>query len=98
MLLELVSGLLRGASAFNVDELIPLALLFYDYLTTFPGEVRRIWSRGHVGITLLYAGTRYGALAARLIFVLAQTSWKGQNYLVRSFIASVSLALLIESR
>ncbi|KAM5543477.1 hypothetical protein V8D89_002728 [Ganoderma adspersum] len=56
-------------------------LLFYDYLITFPREIRQIWSRGHVGITLLYAGTRYSALAARLILILAQTSWKGQNYL-----------------
>ncbi|KAI1794305.1 hypothetical protein LXA43DRAFT_134220 [Ganoderma leucocontextum] len=48
-----------------------LALLFYGFLITLHREVRRIWSRGHVGITLLYAGTRYSAVVARLISTLA---------------------------
>ncbi|KAJ8579454.1 hypothetical protein M405DRAFT_706794, partial [Rhizopogon salebrosus TDB-379] len=47
-----------------------LALLYYDYVLTFPAEVKHIWSRRITVSTLLYICCRY-ALLANLLYLFA---------------------------
>lgn len=68
------------------------ALLLYDCLITFHEEVRHIWSRGRVGVTVLHAATRYSSLVNRLVIVLTLSRWREQSFKVR--ISSILLKCL----
>lgn len=47
------------------------ALLYFDFVITFPQEVQRIWSRRFSGATIVYLLTRYSALFERIIFLVS---------------------------
>ncbi|KAM5537836.1 hypothetical protein V8D89_008478 [Ganoderma adspersum] len=46
------------------------ALLWFDFVLTFPTEVRRIWGHGFTSATLVYLFTRYPAIVDRVLVIL----------------------------
>lgn len=55
----------RGNAFFNT-VLLPLVMLYYDYLLTFEGEVRFFWKRKINLVTILFFLTRYTALLGNI--------------------------------
>ncbi|TFY76951.1 hypothetical protein EWM64_g7061 [Hericium alpestre] len=57
-----------------------LALLYYDYVLTFPAEVEHIWKAGRFRLsTILYVFCRY-ALPANVLYLLAISNKLGDQY------------------
>ncbi|KAI0696084.1 hypothetical protein BC835DRAFT_1414477 [Cytidiella melzeri] len=54
-------------------------LLFYDYLLTFPDELRCIWSRKFSGATVLFVLNRYVSLISQLLLTIQLFSWDNQS-------------------
>ena len=50
-----------------------LALAVYDFLFSFPGELKYIWNRKFGTGTALYVSIRYGALIHMLLAVIGAT-------------------------
>ena len=55
------------------------ALLWFDFVLTFPKEVRCIWGRRFTGATLVYLCTRYFALFERIFFILTVLFWSSTD-------------------
>ncbi|TFY65708.1 hypothetical protein EVG20_g5380 [Dentipellis fragilis] len=56
-----------------------IALLYYDYVLTFPTEVEHIWKAGFRLSTVLYVFCRY-ALPANVLYLLAVANKLGDKY------------------
>ena len=51
-----------------------LALLFYDYVLTFPAEVRCIWNRKITGASLLFFVNRYCFLVFKVLLTIQMST------------------------
>lgn len=56
-----------------------VALLWFDYALTLPGEYRRIWRRKFTGATLIFLLMRYATLIERIPFVLEVLVWNSSD-------------------
>ncbi|KAJ7626802.1 hypothetical protein FB45DRAFT_920115 [Roridomyces roridus] len=71
-----------------------LALLYYDYVLTFPREVQYIWRQKFRLSTLLYIGCRY-ALVANVLYLLAIANKLGQSVVSGALSVVGRLAIII---
>jgi len=69
-----------------------IALIYYDYLLTFPAEVRYIWGQRFRLSTLLYIFCRY-ALVANIVYLMSITGHLSTDCDV-GYIVSSSLSIL----
>ncbi len=57
-----------------------LALLYYDFVITFPDEVKCIWQRKFSGATILFCINRYGTLLAQTLVIVEDLyAWQTQT-------------------
>lgn len=64
---------LRAAAEANARTV----LFVYDFILTFPQEIKCIWSRRFSGASLLFAVNRYAVLVNRLVRLVQLVQWKG---------------------
>ncbi len=70
---------------------INLALLYYDFIVTFPDEVKCIWQRKFTGATVLFFFNRYGALLLQLFHLVDDLYIWGTQTEEAANMASLSL-------
>ena len=56
-----------------------LALLVYDHILTFPGEVRFIWGRRFSGATVIFTLNRYVTLFGKIVLPVSTLWWPNQT-------------------
>ena len=59
------------ASKEDLAQTFATALLFFDFLLTFPDEVQRIWRRRVTGATVIFCLTRYAAVLERVVLLVS---------------------------
>ena len=60
-----------------------LALLAYDYLLTFSGEIQFVWSRKFSGATVVFVLNRYVTLFSKIVLPISTFWWPNQTDQVR---------------
>lgn len=56
-----------------------LALIAYDHLLTFAGEVHFVWGRKFSGATVIFALNRYVNLFSKIALFVSTASWPNQT-------------------
>ncbi|EIM86342.1 uncharacterized protein STEHIDRAFT_156671 [Stereum hirsutum FP-91666 SS1] len=51
-------------------DVCSIALVFYDYFSTFPGEIRFVWSSGWSIVNVFFVISRYGALCEGVLILI----------------------------
>ena len=59
------------------------ALLTYDYLLTFSGEIQFVWSRKFSGATVVFVLNRYVTLFSKIVLPISTFWWPNQTDQVR---------------
>lgn len=71
-----------------------VALLWFDYALTLPGEYRRIWRRKFTGATLIFLLMRYATLIERIPFVLEVLVWNSSDRVSSVHLCSLQYILI----
>ncbi|KAI0331800.1 hypothetical protein GY45DRAFT_1369766 [Cubamyces sp. BRFM 1775] len=67
----------------NICEVAGIALLAYDYLLTFSGEIQFVWSRKFSGATVVFVLNRYVTLFSKIVLPISTFWWPNQTDKVR---------------
>ena len=60
-----------------------LAMLAYDHLLTFAGEIHFVWRRKFSGATIIFSLNRYVNLFGKVLLVMSTMWWPAQTTQVR---------------
>ncbi|KAH9923026.1 hypothetical protein B0H21DRAFT_840997, partial [Amylocystis lapponica] len=71
-----------------------MALLLYDHVLTFPGEVKLIWTRRWSGVTMLFVVNRYFALLDKAFLLVDSFPWPNQTDQVSTFFFTTFVCML----
>ncbi|KAI0659907.1 hypothetical protein C8Q70DRAFT_1053716 [Cubamyces menziesii] len=63
----------------NICEVAGIALLTYDYLLTFSGEIQFVWSRKFSGATVVFVLNRYVTLFSKIVLPISTFWWPNQT-------------------
>ncbi|KAH9888009.1 hypothetical protein C8Q73DRAFT_794442 [Cubamyces lactineus] len=63
----------------NICEVAGVALLAYDYLLTFSGEIQFVWSRKFSGATVVFVLNRYVTLFSKIVLPISTFWWPNQT-------------------
>ncbi|KAJ8489003.1 hypothetical protein ONZ51_g3220 [Trametes cubensis] len=63
----------------NICEVAGIALLTYDYLLTFSGEIQFVWSRKFSGATVVFVLNRYVTLFSKIVLSISTFWWPNQT-------------------
>lgn len=71
-------SIFHGVDNVHSDRFMTLkALIWFDYLLTFNGEIQEIWKRRLSWVTMLYHVNRYSLLVSSATLVIMQFNWPG---------------------
>ena len=77
---------LHESSVKTLPDRTHTALLTYDHLLTFAGEVHFVWRRKFSGATILFALNRYVNLFSKILLVVNAQYWPNQTDQVRTLL------------